>query len=355
MLPLKSVMKLKCVCKAWWLLIDEFIGLYLKRIKESYLDIIVFDQTRVSDDLVEGYVYSLSTGGVLATLMTLPFRITEGEGAHIFLMQSVNGLICVTNLDEFKVCNPLTGQVVTLPECPRPLYSNIKGLDRLGFGYSPLKDEYKVVKIFQSSCINNPLPHEKIKFDYALCTLGSDLSWRKIKGPNYFSQFSFVYCNGSIYWIAGLLPDCWILEFDLENETFTSTSLPFVLDGRIRPKSLAVMENCLCIVTFMPVEHSRDIVIWRMDDDGKWVMKYVIPVAEYGQCWRPGNDQFWVNCLDKHKILVELVSIGGWILYDIKSKASQPIHHDTKNCIKTACFYWGNMLPIGAQQSRKTK
>ncbi|XVF81651.1 hypothetical protein PTKIN_Ptkin15bG0172400 [Pterospermum kingtungense] len=273
MLPLKSVMKLKCVCKAWWLLVDEFIGLYLKRIKESYLDIIVFDQKRVSYDLVEGYIYSLSTGGVLETLMTLPFQITQGEGRNLCFMQSINGLICVAKHDQIKVCNPLTRQVVTLPVCPRPLYSNIKWLDRFRFGYNPLKDEYKVVKIFQSGLINSTLPPEKIKFDYAVCTLGSDPSWRKIKGPNCFSEIPFVYCNGSIYWIAGLHPDCWILEFDLENETFTSTSLPFVLDEHIELDSLAVMENRLCIVTFMDVDHSDDIDIWRMEDDGKWVMK----------------------------------------------------------------------------------
>ncbi|XVE78476.1 hypothetical protein DITRI_Ditri13aG0148400 [Diplodiscus trichospermus] len=146
-----------------------------------------------NDDFIEVNIYSLQKAGGLRTLMTLSFP--NIGSSSIFMMQSINGLICVTKQDEFQVCNPLTAQVVTLPDWPHPLMYTRPwySIDGFGFGYNTSTDEYKVVRIVHISSVPDVWEPYLIITYCAVFTLGSQSSWKNIKGPDY------PVCDGAVY------------------------------------------------------------------------------------------------------------------------------------------------------------
>ncbi|KAG5551594.1 hypothetical protein RHGRI_009865 [Rhododendron griersonianum] len=152
-----------------------------------------------------------------------------------------NGLVCLRVDKNIVVCNPiLQGRrpfvLPKLPKLPKWAYSR----SRLGFGFSPLSDEYKVLRC----------NHETISYreghiiSFEVRTLGRDDTWRSIGGGGGHNRIpfprrstspgiDFVFVNGELYWLgrdtASRLVLCY---FDVENEELGSTpSLPCEIDG----------------------------------------------------------------------------------------------------------------------------
>ncbi|KAE9456301.1 hypothetical protein C3L33_11804, partial [Rhododendron williamsianum] len=161
---------------------------------------------------------------------------------------------------------------------------------RLGFGFSPLSNEYKVLRC----------NHETISYreghiiSFEVCTLGRDDTWRSIGGggrnrkpfPSRYHSvgIDFVFVNGALYWLgrdtASRLVLCY---FDVENEELGSTlSLPCEIDGIVH---LGGLDESLYLFDI----HDRPCRVnaWVMRDyirTGAWTWKwdFQLPYLPHG-------------------------------------------------------------------------
>ncbi|KAE9456307.1 hypothetical protein C3L33_11805, partial [Rhododendron williamsianum] len=173
------------------------------------------------------------------------------------VVNSCNGFLClsepITN-DPIYVCNPILGEYITLPKC-----SSGKTVSSCAFGFSPVTDQYKVVRSF-----DNGDYHE-----VEIYTLGEGF-WRNI-GNNPYCIYNTSYdtfVNGALHWL-GLCyrsPDL-IQGFDFTSEQFQAVPGPLELfrGWKNYLRRLGVLQGCLSLCDFSDGDHAD---IWLMKDYG---------------------------------------------------------------------------------------
>ena len=111
-LQLRCVLRLKSVCKAWYVLIhNDFTDVYFKISKENTFGIGIgisigphaFDYG--SKTMIPYEISSLQIGGGIKTLMIKNISAIVGR---LSVRYSINGLIFLSDDDDFYVCNPST-------------------------------------------------------------------------------------------------------------------------------------------------------------------------------------------------------------------------------------------------------
>ncbi|KAI3978378.1 hypothetical protein MKX01_013176 [Papaver californicum] len=191
------------------------------------------------------------------------------------IVGSCNGLICFSvetekykgicmpgrfhHTDEpFYICNPVTREYANLPELPTDDDKNGSSSSAYivhGFGYHPLTNEYKVIRIFFTL-------YRKV---YTLGS-GSGSGWKSAGEVCHylhcFSGFAKSVCvDGSFYWLREGSRD--ILAFDLADEKFYWL-LPPPETTTTGYYKLCVMSGCLCLVHEYP--ESDDMFMFRVSD-----------------------------------------------------------------------------------------
>ncbi|XP_042010593.1 F-box protein DOR-like [Salvia splendens] len=194
-LPIRSIIRWKCVSKLWRDLIGgvDFVTSYCPKLVFSCRDTYtVYDS--------ESYV-------PLFKFRTHSYYV-DAPYVATYRIDSVNGLCLMRygTANTLLVCNPITRQYVELP--PQPTHSFI-----FGFGVSKLSGKYKILYGDKSG-------------SFHICTLGEE-SWRRISDAtlafpiaNYDTA---AFLNGNLHWLAS---DCdgniLICCFDLETELFVA-------------------------------------------------------------------------------------------------------------------------------------
>ncbi|XP_026408991.1 F-box/kelch-repeat protein At3g06240-like [Papaver somniferum] len=155
-------------------------------------------------------------------------KLKLNPGFDIYrVIGSCNGLVCVIGLpnhytiDESSgvsyvayICNPITGESITLPELDRSWYYELHPWMLSGFGCVASTNEYKVVRLY-NFCKEPEFTHIEVY------TLGSGKGWRHVGKINKkwgsFTAQEAVFADGFLYWnfIKGR-----IIAFDLANEIF---------------------------------------------------------------------------------------------------------------------------------------
>ncbi|KAI3960953.1 hypothetical protein MKW98_019154 [Papaver atlanticum] len=181
------------------------------------------------------------------------------------LVGSDNGLICLSVKTKYNgipaykfqlvdspdeplyICNPITREFVNLP---RILIDEKKSEDDVhivhGFGYHPLINEYKVVRVSYIGSANKLTPRRGLVEIY---TLGSGSGWRYAGetdyylGSDYFANPGGVCVNGRLHWLSDEFQD--IVAFDLVDEKFQLLRTP-TAQNRC-PRRIFVAGHCLCI------------------------------------------------------------------------------------------------------------
>ncbi|XP_021735211.1 F-box protein CPR30-like [Chenopodium quinoa] len=138
-LPVKSLIRFKCVCKFWNSIIKtpNFIKLHFNQslISNSDRHLLLYDESIHSAELNDNH---LSFSELQLPLST--------QGVQVF--GSCNGIICIANKTEIVLLNPLTKSHSKVPITPDP--NSVKPPVRLfGFGYDSKSDDYKVLKLVQ--------------------------------------------------------------------------------------------------------------------------------------------------------------------------------------------------------------
>ena len=225
----------------------------------------------------------------------------------LFIAGSCNGLVCLADVAPsgdhvvlLILWNPSIRKAISLPPSPVvnvPVF--YKAVDHLGFGYDPITDDYKLVRLVY---LQGGFSHNEYEGDppiVQIYTLRTG-AWRTIPGRGsrfiIVQRFSLVFVNGSVHWFAeddndsddddDAMVHNMIISFDIKDEVFHEMAVPKCLEGRLELKmKVAVLGGLLALV---PCNSDPDISVhcfsvWVMKEYGvveSWTKLYDIKVGE---------------------------------------------------------------------------
>ncbi|XP_071722195.1 F-box protein At3g07870-like [Rutidosis leptorrhynchoides] len=223
-LPVKSILSCRCVCKRWCDLLSSsnsaFASLHFTRSTPQFF-VETFDGNKFSHFMEIEDDANLQNG-----ITIFPSRF-EPDMLSWNVVNSCNGFICLSShyFVPVMVCNPITGEYIDIP-------SNYALSRRAyivsGFGCSVTSNQYKVVRLISEVEKNDIELGIEFSSSVEVFTIGTK-SWREIGTVSYsLDQSSCVtYFKGAIHWICNdVMSPNYIISFDLENEKFSTISLP---------------------------------------------------------------------------------------------------------------------------------
>ncbi|KAL0002017.1 hypothetical protein SO802_015798 [Lithocarpus litseifolius] len=217
----------------------------------------------------------------------------------LFIAGSCNGLVCLADVAPsgdhvifLILWNPSIRKAISLPSPVVNVPLFYEPVDRLGFGYDPITDDYKLVRLVYLRGCNNFNDHERNRPIVQIYTLRTG-AWRTIPGPGsrfiIVEQFSSVFVNGSVHWFAegvGVMVCNMIMSFDIKDEVFHEMAVPKCFEGRLNLNmKVAVLGGLLALV---PCNSNLDFSgpcysVWVMKEYGvveSWTKLYDINVGE---------------------------------------------------------------------------
>ncbi|VFQ92021.1 unnamed protein product [Cuscuta campestris] len=291
-LPVKTLIRFQCVCKSWKDLIksSSFVAEQL----HCTTPFLLFSRSRD---------FSLGHGDCSLGLRLLHCNLQVREELpeppliidplnHAIVVCSSNGLLCL-RISMCRSCkqelapslivwNPVIFEALVLP--PTSLIVNYRGNFFVGFGFSPIINDHKVVMIWFSA--------ESFGASRAEVYSLSSCSWKVVECgllDGMCLEFQTVTANGSMFWIGskkcvngdgGTRTDLKIVSFNITTEVFTLIPMPSHSFSFYR---LAVCEKKLCLIAAPSASSSSSspgsgskIHWWVMEEDRcNWVKKYI--------------------------------------------------------------------------------
>ncbi|XP_026416313.1 F-box/kelch-repeat protein At3g23880-like [Papaver somniferum] len=275
-LPVKSILRFKCVCKSWCQLFDD-----IKFCKRHY------DAQKKSNNPIKilackgNVLYSIDAyNSILSGAVEIgdyPFynknKYDKKYESALGIVGSCNGLVCIRpTLDLFCFWNPSTKQhkivhkVQLLDENQTPL-----SWCMYGFGYDLKTQDYKLVR-FESFYDITRATQTKVyslasnSWSTALHNIPYTIPCRAEQRPLYF--------NGALHWLTD--DSKVLLSFDLGDETIREVPGPLFNNNSYR-KYVDVLGGCLCITCIIPRDRGD---VWVMKEYGvteSWSKVFTIP------------------------------------------------------------------------------
>ncbi|KAM7497889.1 hypothetical protein LguiA_022303 [Lonicera macranthoides] len=305
-LPVKSLLKFRCVSKYWNSLITgpNFITAHINQSLASH-------QTNTTHTLVRDYSfthreeifsYRFDTDDISPfdeyEVLKCPTR--RNNGYYFSIIGSCNGLLCLTediseSASNVFLWNPSIRRYLTLP-IPRVtshLYKHLMSVH--GFGVDPNTNDYKVVRISYVLGDIGDIIRPQVEI-YKLSALSwIDLSWDQIRGglPPFLCMGEYfrtqVFMNGQVHWIGyrRIRPSgvcCFLLLFDMRREVFSEMELPeslvhetpLSISVALLGESLSVMECNICV-------QLKGCTIWIMKEYGSvWSWSKLYSIIDLG-------------------------------------------------------------------------
>lgn len=228
-LPVKSIIRCRCVCKSWRQLLCDphFVEAHLNHISQHHSKLLP-----VTSDCFYSVDYE---EGSLSNAVPRKFPLTNIPPPYTRIWGSCNGMLCVAVRRKTKVSddktlvklflwNPATGDYKILPNAD----PSVDDLQIVGFGYDSSLDDYRIVTII--TCDYRPrvdmyslktnswkfirdLPHCDVFNQHNAFNDYDVFNLRKVFSREHRGGGCV---NGSIYWVLSPL----IIGFDLNNEKF---------------------------------------------------------------------------------------------------------------------------------------
>ncbi|KAK9994103.1 hypothetical protein SO802_023806 [Lithocarpus litseifolius] len=305
-LPVKSVLRFRCVCKSWYSFISDpnFISTHLNHNhhhQHHYVihrpKIIPFPfHTPPSRSNLQ--VCTLAFDRTFETISEsrIPFTFQSG---YPHLVGSCNGILCFTDFITSKskdvyLWNPSIRKFKRLPDtCLTQLRTLV-----LGFGYDSQNNDYKVVRISQTRV------KDVLALEVEVYSLSSD-SWKRVGlgiswTPNAFSFsfngiLAFPFVSGHLHWMIEVKEvgggqemffSAMILSFDVNSEKFKELPLPSDEGSFIVTKCVTSFKGKLALIKlgYGVQPHSMLCSIWVMKEYGvldSWNKLCVLPVDDF--------------------------------------------------------------------------
>uniref|UniRef100_M8CJ97 Uncharacterized protein n=1 Tax=Aegilops tauschii TaxID=37682 RepID=M8CJ97_AEGTA len=273
-LPVKSVSRLRCVCRGWRAIVSDpgFAALH---------------RSRQAEPLIIASVYQeYPWGSRDLQLMDMDgnvVKVIKGGGSIGLLSTSMDVIVCVTDAFSYDahVVDLATGDV--LVHCPKSRPRSRGGMLTCfcGFGRAVPSGMYKVVRLWSDQTCE-------------VLTVGEDVEWRWMEScPTKISSPLGV--NGNIYFLISwqLDRDC-LVCFELESEQWkepikgpmsTICSEPWSRRGKV---CITELNGSLCVVQLV-----EQMTIWLMTEsnEDRWIKMYTVAMAPSTYCARP----LWVT------------------------------------------------------------
>ncbi|XP_050383097.1 F-box/kelch-repeat protein At3g23880-like [Argentina anserina] len=302
-LPVKSLLRFQCVCKAWRALISEsyFINKHLARTKiNPSFNLLVSRGDLLFRSIEYQVLLNSLTDDAPIPIRELDFpeiNIPLGEDGYVEMVGTCNGLICLLfdrwETQSILIWNPCTRDILVLPQPPR-IHD---GIYIFGFGYDSSTDDYKV--ILGHNC------------DFFLFTLKSG-SWKKLESltKNYVVHNRGCLVNEALHWVGfdGSIRKG-IVSFDLEEELFHEISFPYPpnpVDSHLYAE-VGILNNCLTLFFHWP-ETRSEFKMWVMKEHGakkSWTEVINIPSGILGE------EYICMTCISEIGVLMMRLGLNG--------------------------------------------
>jgi len=283
-LPVRSLLRFKCVCKSWKTLIFE-PGFTKSHLRISTSDPSMRNQQLLFNVLSEpNKILSYPLNSLLENSSTsdefvgFSSMMKVKECYHI-TCGSCNGLLCLYDSSQHcvRLCNP---SIRWISKQSPKAFSHGWMIIYYGFGYDQVNDNYKVLIVVE----NKRGYRERLTKIY---TFGED-SWKTIqKFPCTSTVPLGEFASGTLNWIVdngGVSSNqSVILSFDLEKETYGEVLLPQNGADNVSMHRLYVLNNCLCVFSETNKTHW---VAWLMKEYGvveSWTKLMIIPHDKFIQ------------------------------------------------------------------------
>ncbi|KAL9411353.1 hypothetical protein AB3S75_045029 [Citrus x aurantiifolia] len=233
-LPVKSLLRFKCVSKPWFSLISDsqFAKTQLKQAKSDCngnIRRVLLTTSPLQSIDYEAFGFGDGSDSNITVQLGYPGEKVPEDDADI--IGSCNGLVCIDfDSTNMVLWNPSTR---VSRELPRPAPFPEQGTFFDGLGYDTSGDDYKVIRGFISTIGNGNVSRETKVQVFSL----KNNSWKEIQ---YFHARIDIYglgvlSNGKLHWLGilenGSNKNYAIVSFDLTEERFTEVaSLPEHID-----------------------------------------------------------------------------------------------------------------------------
>uniref|UniRef100_A0A5B7AF69 Putative F-box protein CPR30-like n=1 Tax=Davidia involucrata TaxID=16924 RepID=A0A5B7AF69_DAVIN len=352
-LPVRSVLRFKCVCKSWYALFKDpnFITKHFNRTTSDTTNTCFLYTPRRSTTTNNcNRSISLLSNDETFTIpinLNIPFlRISK----PFRISGTCDGLVCLSVVPLASIIllwNPATRVFKDLPTSPiaRPNTLPIKVV--LGFGFDQNAKDYKLLRIVYY-CY--PLSQVEV---YSLSTN----SWREIKTDLrclIFESSCSVFLKGRFHWTAIGFQELngreLIVSFDMGDEVFCYTKPP---PFRFRDDDdyddddddclrwhLVVFKECLGMIICSDNGPNKKFDIWVMNEYGvaeSWTKH--ISFGPYPGINRP------MRCGKKCEVLLEKDD-GDLVLYDPTSQTTKDLGAHGVVCWSDVFIHVESLLPI---------
>ncbi|KAK1368157.1 F-box protein CPR30 [Heracleum sosnowskyi] len=268
-LPVKPVLRFRCVSKGWCSLIDSnvFVKKHLKKTLECNIGGGLIIKGGGGNFYLADFD-SLDDASASAVQIDDPIKNLLVDSKFV---GASNGLICVCQkqMNDVFLFNPATKKSRKIANSPPhefpTSFSQFEDY-MCGFGYDQINDDYKVVKI--AVCYSSRF-RGITAFVYSLKTN----AWTRIQ--NIPSNIRFdsnigIFASGSVHWMASKSPDIAdniILGFDLQLQQFKEVPFPPITRALVNFnwKCLLGVGECLCFTDNYP---NSSMDVWLMKEYG---------------------------------------------------------------------------------------
>ncbi|XP_075478220.1 F-box/kelch-repeat protein At3g06240-like [Primulina tabacum] len=308
-LPVKSIVKLRCVSRTWRDLIRSpiFIHRYQNRErKQSVLLVKRYTTRQYEDEAILSFHNPDFPELLVSPYLSIPvlndLNLPTAIYSGVRIYGPCNGLVCIPVDNIIFLCNPALREFKPLPppSITCPMGYRILAFE-FGFGFDPNTGAYKVMQISEIredfyEGLRLSLDHDpnykdfRLNLDYYerfdLYDSASN-SWKHIDEelPKINSMPSLqTFFGGAMHWYAANdINDVYILCFDIRTETFQLLDFPDDFPEAEDLASLTVLNENLALIGF-PLwreepEPSQVIEIWVMKQYGvkeSWTKQFVI-------------------------------------------------------------------------------
>ncbi|XP_060191309.1 F-box protein CPR1-like [Lycium barbarum] len=295
-LPVKSLLRFKCVSKTCYTLLQSssFINLHLNHTTTVTDEFVLLKRSFKEDVNKYKTVFSFFSGDgedyVNPFFSDIDVPHMMGDYSLIFdqLIGPCNGLIALMDGLRTVIFNPSTRNIRLLPPSP---FDRPKGFHRynkcIGFGFDSIVNDYKVIRIsefLKDDLYGNVEVEEE---NVEIYELGIDC-WRELDYVDqelpimHWLPCSQMFYKGTCHWIAERA----ILCFDMSTEIFRNMRMPDICPNfRCEPYySLVILNESLTLICYpsvVPViDPTEDLIeIWIMKDYDlyeSWIKKCII-------------------------------------------------------------------------------